>query len=81
LGQKVWKKFGKSLESLETGFSKCSEFTEISEIVLFRTFQKLQKNDVKLKLQKSQKNLFQLKNRLESLVKSSECRALLKSML
>ncbi len=36
-------KFGKSLESLETGFSECSE---ISEIVLFRNFQKLLKNDV-----------------------------------
>jgi len=45
--EKVWKKFGKSLEkfqkSSETGFSECSE---ISEIVLFPTFQKLQKNDV-----------------------------------
>jgi len=41
------KKFGKSLEkvgkSLETAFSEHSEFTEISEIVLFQTFQKLQK--------------------------------------
>ncbi len=45
LGQKVWK-------SLETGFSKCSE---ISEIILFQTFQKLWKNDVWLELWKSQK--------------------------
>jgi len=37
LGLKVWKKFGKFWKSLETGFSECSE---ISEIVLFRTFQK-----------------------------------------
>ncbi len=52
MGQKVWNKFGKVLKSLETGFSKC---LEISEIVLFQTFQKLQKNDVKLKLWKSRK--------------------------
>jgi len=37
LGQKVWKKFGKSSESLETGFS---EHSEILEIFLFQNFQK-----------------------------------------
>ncbi len=58
MGQKFWKKFGKTSETLETGLSKCSEFTEISEIVLFR---KLQKNDVKLELQKSQKTRSDLK--------------------
>jgi hypothetical protein len=64
--QKFWKNYvkfeflsqnpifgSKSLEkvqkSLETGFSKCSE---ISEIVLFQTFQKLWKNDVQLELWK-----------------------------
>jgi hypothetical protein len=59
LGQKVWQKFSKSLErvwksseSLETGISECSE---ILEIVLFRTFQKLRKNDVQLELQKREK--------------------------
>jgi len=31
------------------------EFTEILKIVIFQTFQKLRKNDVKLKLQKLQK--------------------------
>ncbi len=40
---------------METGFSQCSEISEISEIVLFRTFQKLQKNDVKLELRKLRK--------------------------
>jgi len=55
-------KFGKVWKSLETGFSECLEISEILKIVLFRTFQKLRKNDVKLEL--------------ESLVKSSECRAL-----
>jgi hypothetical protein len=55
LGQKVWKKFGKSSESSETGFSECSEISEISEIVLFQNFQKLRKNDVKLELRKSRK--------------------------
>jgi len=52
LGQKVRKKFGKVRKSSETGFSECSE---ISEIVLFRNFQKLRKNDVKLELWKSRK--------------------------
>jgi len=56
--EKVWKKFGKSLEkvrkSSETGFSEHSEF---SEIVLFQTFQKLRKNDLELELQKLQKKL------------------------
>jgi hypothetical protein len=52
------KKFGKSLE---TGVSEHSEFTEILEIVLFRTFQKLRKNDVKLELRKSQKTCSDLK--------------------
>ncbi len=36
---KVWKKFG----NLETGFSECSE---ISEIWKFRTFRKLRKNEI-----------------------------------
>jgi len=58
MGQKFWKKFGKCSETLEIGLSKCSEFTEISEIVLF---QKLQKNDVKLELQKSRKTCSYLK--------------------
>jgi len=54
--KKVWK----SSESSETGFSECSETgfsecSEISEIVLFRTFRKLRKNDVKLGLRKSRK--------------------------
>ncbi len=39
----------------KTGVSEHSEFTENSEIVLFRTFQKLQKNDVKIEIWKSQK--------------------------
>jgi hypothetical protein len=52
LGQKVWKKFGKVQKSSETGFSKHSE---ISEIVLLQNFRKLQKNDDKLELRKSQK--------------------------
>jgi hypothetical protein len=43
--KKVWK-------SLETRFSEC---LEISEIVLFRTFQKLRKNDGKLEHWKSRK--------------------------
>ncbi len=42
------------MEFLETGFSECSE---ISEIVVFRTFQNLRKNDVKLELWKSRKTL------------------------
>ncbi len=63
-------------KSSETGFSECSEFTEISEIVLFRTFRKLQKNDVKLEIRKSQylkiaKNSFRLENRLYSLVQNA----------
>jgi len=37
LGQKVWKMLGKVQKSLETGFT---EHLEISEIVLFQTFQK-----------------------------------------
>jgi len=45
-------------KSSERGFSEHSEFTEISEIVLFGTFQKLQKNDVKLELQKLRKTHF-----------------------
>jgi len=43
------------LESSETGFSEHSEILEIFEIVLFRNFRKLQKNDVKLELRKLQK--------------------------
>ncbi len=50
--EKIRKKFRKVWKSSETGFSKHSE---ISEIVLFRTFQKLQKNDIKLELRKSRK--------------------------
>ncbi len=76
-GQKVWKKLGKVWKNLETGFSEHSEISEILEIVLFRNFRKLQKNDVKLELRKSRKNLFRLENRRESLDKSSECRVLL----
>ncbi len=49
--EKVWK-------SLKTGFSKHSE---ILEIVLFRTFPKLRKNDVKLGLRKSRKTRSDLK--------------------
>jgi hypothetical protein len=37
-------------KSSETGYSECSEILEISEIVLFRNFQKLRKNEVKLEL-------------------------------
>jgi len=55
LGQKVRKKFGKSSEISESGFSECSESLEISEIVIFRTFRNLRKNDVKLELRKSRK--------------------------
>jgi len=43
------------MESLETGFSKCLEISEILEIVIFQNFRKLQKNDVKLQLLKSRK--------------------------
>ncbi len=45
-------KFGKSSEISESGFSECSESSEISEIVIFRN---LRKNDVKLELRKSRK--------------------------
>jgi len=49
----------KSLETpvlgLKTAISNNSELTKISEFVLFQTFQKLQKNGVKLRLQKLQK--------------------------
>jgi len=51
-GSKSLEKFGKSLE---TGFSEFLKIPEISEIVLFRNFPKLQKNDVKLELQKLRK--------------------------
>ncbi len=69
LQKKLGKKFGNNFlflgqkvrKSLETGFSKHSEFSEFLEIVLFRTFQKLRKNDVKLKLQKSWKTCSNLK--------------------
>jgi len=44
----------------KTGVSEHSEFTENSEFVLYRTFQKLQKNNIKIEFQKSQKNLFPL---------------------
>jgi len=53
------------------GVSEHSEFTENSEFVLFQTFQKLQKNDVKIKFKKSRKNLFQLKNQLKNGLKCS----------
>jgi hypothetical protein len=62
--QKSSEKFGKvqkvqkSLENSETGFSKCSE---ISEIIIFQTFPKLLKNDIKLELQKLQKTRSDLK--------------------
>ncbi len=46
-GSKSSEKFGKSSE---TGVSELSEFTENLEFVLFWTFQKWWKNDVKLKL-------------------------------
>ncbi len=53
------KNFGKSLEkvqkSLETGVFNHSEFMENLEFSLFRTFRKLQKNDVKIEFRKSQK--------------------------
>jgi len=65
---KVWKsleKFGKNRKSSEIGFSKCSEILEILEIVLFRTFQKWWKNDVKLELQKSRKAHSDLKTDLK----------------
>ncbi len=52
LSQKTLYLDQKVQKSLETGFS---EHSEISEIVLFRTFQKLRKNDVKLELRKSRK--------------------------
>ncbi len=55
LGQKVRQKFGNVQKSLETGFSECSEISEILEIVLFWTFRKLRKNDVKLELQNHEK--------------------------
>jgi len=68
MGQEVQKKFGnvrkcseKVRKSSETGFSECSEILEISEIVLFQTFQKLQKNDVKFELWKSRKTCFDSK--------------------
>jgi len=44
------------------GFSECSE---ILEIVLFRNFRKLRKNDVKLELRKSQKTCSDSKVRLK----------------
>jgi hypothetical protein len=62
LGQKVWKyseKFGKKFgKSSETGFSECSE---ISEIIFFQNFRKLRKNDVKLELWKSRKTRYDSK--------------------
>ncbi len=68
-GSKSSEKFKKSLEkvwqssgSLETGFSECSE---ISEIVFFQTFEKLRKNDVKLELRKSRKTRSDSKVRLK----------------
>jgi len=52
LVKKFGKKFGKSSEILESGFSECSEISEISVIWKFQTFQKLRKNDVQLELWK-----------------------------
>jgi len=48
LGQKVWK-------VRKQGFPNVRKFWKFVEIVLFRNFQKLRKNDVKLELQKSRK--------------------------
>ncbi len=39
----------------KTGVSEHCKLSENSEFVLFRTFRKLQKNDIKIKFQKSQK--------------------------
>jgi len=39
----------------KTGVSEHSEFTENSEFVLFQTFQKLRKNDIKIEFRKSRK--------------------------
>jgi len=65
LGQKVWKKLGKNLEkvwkSSETGVFELSKFTENWEFVLFQTFRKLRKNDVKIEFQKLQKTRSDLK--------------------
>jgi len=60
------KKFGSKTPVLgsKTGVSEHSEFTEYSKFVLFRIFQKLQKNDVKIEF------------RLEYSSSSSVCRAL-----
>jgi len=53
------KKFGKSWETpvlgSKTGVSEYLEFMENSEFVLFRTFRKLQKNDVKIEFWKLRK--------------------------
>ncbi len=48
-------KFGKSSEISESGFPECLESSKISEIVIFRTFRNLWKNDVKPELRKSRK--------------------------
>jgi len=48
----------------KTGVSKHSYFTENLEIVLFRTFQKLQKNDVKIKFRVSWKTRSDSKTKL-----------------
>ncbi len=50
--EKFGKKFGKSSEILETGFSECSLISLISVIWKFRTFRKLRKNDVLFELRK-----------------------------
>jgi len=51
--EKVWKPL--PVLGSKTGVSEHSEFTEILEFVLFRTFQKLQKNDFKIEFWKSRK--------------------------
>jgi len=75
--RKLRKKLGKILEKVrqvrKQGFPNVRKFLKL---FFFRNFRKLRKNDVKLEPRKSQKNSFQLKNQLESSVKSSECRAL-----
>ncbi len=46
----------------KTGVSEHSKFTENSEFVLFRTFQKSQINDIKIEFLEITKNSFRLKN-------------------
>jgi len=53
----VFEGFGVKVQKTgsKTGISEHSEFTENSEFVLFQTFQKLQKDDVKIKFRKWRK--------------------------